>query len=466
MLFTSAAFLFIFLPIALVAYTLTPEKHRKWTLLALCFAFYILANIKTPFAIFFFALAVALFFIAGRYASGSRGRTVCVVTVAVGLSLFAALRMIYEYYDASFIYPLGTAVFLLSGISYVFDIYRGDAAENDIAVSLIYITFFPTIIAGPVIKYKDFLKIFSNRLHTLDRFSAGARRFALGIFERAAIASVLIEAYRKINDMSASSLNFFLALTAAFFLFWAVTLAFAGWIDMACGLSLMLGMDIGYDAKGASFVCNVKSYFVRIFRGVWEWIEDYLVNPAISYMSGEDERLKGALRDAAVFLLTAVWIRTTLSSFLVGLLAAAVIFITELSNTDRFINKYRWARPLGWIFMFAAVCIFWSAATFPSPAKMIDILASLTFSGVGDSTYRVFISISGGKYLFTAAAAVVLSVVTVFGGKFLPRFSPRARTAIDVVGSLLTVLVFVVTLIYFLPRLPQYATEAFEYFVF
>lgn len=467
MLFASAAFLFVFLPFSLCAYTLTPGRFKKYVLLAVSAAFCVLSNLKTPLAIPVLPLCAVLTHLSGKYIARTGSRLMCALSVMSALTVFAALRILYEYYGAPFIFPLGAAVYLLCCVSFVMDIYRGDASPSTVWDTMIYLMFFPVTAAGPVIKYKDFIVCLASLRQSVDNFADGIRLYATGFIERIAIAAVMLEAYEKIIDISDGSLNLLFGITAAVLVFLGAYFSFAGWTDMACGLSLMFGIRIPRDTAGATVAYSPAAYFSRILTGLGGWLDDYMITPLRTRLSGWGDKYVRALCAALPVLCVGLWIRTTLPVLIVAVLTAAAAVIFTVTGFGGFLDNKKRARPLGWLITFVLVSVFWTACTLASPQELLSMLGSVTLNAGDYRSYYVYISLSGGKYIAVAAFALLFLPLTRGFRNMVVRLpGKKLQKAVESAGVLLLLAVFGFTVLYFMPQFPQYASHAFKYLVF
>ena len=190
------------------AQALTPAHRRRWTILACGLVFYVLANIKTPVSILFLAVSAAFAYCAAYAVYVSRKKpkkTVLVFSVFMCIAMLAVLRILgvrLEAYDVTFL-PLGVSVYLLAAVSMLIDISRGDAEPPaSFADALLYIGFFPVLVAGPIIKYKDFIRKSSNEEleFSLTGVANGLVLFARGFIKRIGVSAILAGAY---DDISA-----------------------------------------------------------------------------------------------------------------------------------------------------------------------------------------------------------------------------------------------------------------------
>lgn len=291
MVFSSAIFLFAFLPLFLVAYYLTPVRWRSVPLLAASYAFY--AFWRVDFAFLFFGVTLWNYFIYRRMVAGHEKRWMQVgvagnlavlgifkyagfgvaalndALVALGLPPFAALHILL---------PIGISFYIFQSISFLIDIYRKDAPHPrhffDFAA---FVSFFPHLVAGPILRYKDVAAQFASRIHSFDHFSEGAYRFMIGFAQKVLIAdsvAPLADAMFAIdNPGMAEAWLGALAYTIQLYF------DFMGYSSMAIGLGLMMGFRIIENFYHPYTARSITDFWRRWHISLSAWLRDYLYIP-------------------------------------------------------------------------------------------------------------------------------------------------------------------------------------------
>lgn len=463
MLYASAAFLFLFLPAALGIYALFPAAMRKYVLLAEGLLYYVLANLHNPLAIVVLAASAALSMLAGRYVR--RFGWLLPLVSLIDVAAFLALRIACEGGGGSFLFPLGGAVFLLSSISYLTDVRRGEAEPGSLADALLYLTFFPTIAAGPVIRYKDFVRHIKNIGFSINNFADGARRFMLGFIGYIALAAVMTEAYAVVIERSGSSIYIPFGLLAGFLIYAASFLALAGWTYMAGGVSLMFGISLPRDCDFAPFSSTPLEYFTRILKGLGLWLEDYLITPLLGKPEGRS-RTSGALGGGILILALSLWIRTTTATLLTGGLIAAAAFLIAISGIPESFGRKKYLAPLLWLISAPLCALFWISTTVDGARELITLLGRLSLSVADYTTSFILISLSSGKYITVIALSLLLAPIMFYARTIAARLPRRLKPGLGWIGTILLLVSFVFTLLFFMPDFPRYASRVFEYLIF
>lgn len=292
MVFSSNIFLFAFLPIFLSVYYLTPLRFRSISILIGSYVFY--AWWRIDFMALFAGVTLWNYIIYRQVIKGDNDRRWMQVGVAgnlVTLGIFKyfnfgvdSLNMVIEKVGGAsvelmqIILPVGISFYIFQAISFLIDIYRKDAPHPksfwDFAA---FISLFPQLIAGPILRYKDVAGQFQSRIHSLDKFSEGSYRFMLGFAQKILIA-----------DSVAPLADQMFALTNPTFIeSWLGALAytvqlyfdFMGYSSMAIGLGLMMGFRFIENFNHPYISRSITEFWRRWHISLSSWLKDYLYIP-------------------------------------------------------------------------------------------------------------------------------------------------------------------------------------------
>lgn len=295
MVFSSGIFLFLFLPLFLAAYYLTPWRWKSLTILIGSYVFY--AWWRVDFLLLFAGvtlwnhiLAKLILHYDGQMA-GRRWMQVGVLGNLLTLGVFKYFNFgvdsLNAILDASgqssfesmrFILPIGISFYIFQSISFLIDVYRKDAppARNfwDFAA---FISLFPQLIAGPVLRYKDLAHQFEKREHSMDLFSEGAFRFMVGFSKKVLIADTIAP----LVDMTFALENPSLADAWLGAIAYTVQLYFdfSGYSSMAIGLGLMMGFRFVENFNHPYISRSITEFWRRWHISLSSWLRDYLYIP-------------------------------------------------------------------------------------------------------------------------------------------------------------------------------------------
>lgn len=295
MVFSSIPFLYYFLPIVLLAYFLIPVKGRNAVLLLASLIFYAWGE---PVYVFLMLVSVAVGYLAGlllgkyreRKPGGSAQKAVLTVSVLLFLSIFVSFKYT-DFFISNFnavtglsvpllqiVLPVGISFYTFQIISYLVDVYRGDAAPQKNFVSLAtYITMFPQLIAGPIVRYTDIEKQMKGRTTSFAMTENGIFRFIIGLSKKILIANelgALCELFRKSGEQS---VLYYWMYAVAFALH--IYFDFSGYSDMAIGLGRIFGFTLAENFNYPYISRSVTEFWRRWHISLGSWFRDYLYIP-------------------------------------------------------------------------------------------------------------------------------------------------------------------------------------------
>jgi len=316
LVFSSIQFIFLFFPLALVLYWAAPRRARNLMLLALSLFFYASGESRH---LWLLLTLIVVNYLAGRAIEAGRGVSRrLALGCAVGVDLAALGWFKYAGFIATSVFPaahfaawqgillpLGISFYVFHNISYVVDVYRGaaPARRNPIDFAL-YISFFPQVIAGPIIRYHDIAHALDDRHVRLEDFASGMERFVVGLAKKMVIADPLGEIADKAFALPVATLSGSDAWLGLICYTLQIYFDFSGYSDMAIGLARMFGFEFLENFNYPYVSRSVQEFWRRWHISLSNWFRDYLYIPL-----GGSRR--GATRTyfnlATVFLLCGLW---------------------------------------------------------------------------------------------------------------------------------------------------------------
>ena len=294
MAFNTVTFLFLFLPIAVVLYYIIEKTLRKpkiiiqnIILLILSLVFFAWADINCIYQL----LAI----IAWNYCCGIaciKWKKSAIIGIIGNVVLFIYLKILPTLFgyinDLSdcniqmyrIIVPIGFSFILFHCISYLMDIYNGKSSpsKNIIDIAL-YITFFPKLVQGPIVKYYDFEKSLHERTVNLKSFASGLERFVICLGKKVLIADALSETVNMIFAYSTSGIDTATAWLGSILFTIQIYLDFSGYSDMAIGLCRIFGFDVKENFDNPYFSKSVSEFWRRWHISLGAWFREYLYIP-------------------------------------------------------------------------------------------------------------------------------------------------------------------------------------------
>ena len=481
MLFTSPVFLLLFLPLMLGVYTLTPPKMRPRAILVFSLAFYALACFNSPASILFILLCAVFTYCAAFAVFSVKKKYPVIFVVCVLFGVLAVLRYLGVWADeaaARRFLPIGASFYLLSCYSCIIDIRRGDTPmPRSFIEVLTYITFFPVMIAGPVIKYKDFKKLIEpDNLHfSAAGVGSGILLFARGFIKRVAIASFFDSSYdsivKRLTDYTEEPISVGVGLILAAIMLAAVYYAFSGYSDMARGICAMLGIRLSSDFGVCILARTPMEYASNFLASLGEWIDDYIRAPLVAALpldgyTVRHRKLTKAAISAACALVLLLWFKIGIRV----LPAIAILLIPpavgELVDVNGLLEKKKILRPVGRICTFLFATLFWLLIRTRNLSSLelifgnIALVKPLQFYLINQTLFNLEMPL-----MIALIALVQLPVI--FGTLSKRRPIQFIRNGNwRWVWSMLILGVFILCIYYYLPQYPALATEPFRDIIF
>ena len=339
MLFSSIPFLYYFLPAVLMLYFLAPRKLKNAILLFSSLFFY---GWGEPKYLLLMAVSILAFYGCGLAMDRSatvRGRKLWLtVSVVVGIALLTVFKYA-DFFLQSFAsvtglpipllrlaLPIGISFYTFQCMSYAVDVYRGTVpAQKDLITFGAYVSLFPQLIAGPIVRYVDVARELENRTSTLEDLVYGVRRFLIGLSKKVLLANqlgLLTELYR---DSSEKSVLFHWLYAVAFMLH--IYFDFSGYSDMAIGLGRVFGFHFIENFNYPYLSASVTEFWRRWHMSLGSWFRDYVYIP----MGGNRvSRSRWVFNILTVWMLTGLWHGANWNFVLWGLFFAVLLMAEKL----------------------------------------------------------------------------------------------------------------------------------------
>ena len=369
MLFSSVFFISVFLPAVLLLYYLCPSGKRNYILLLSSYFFYAWGDAEFLWVMF---LSILINYTGAIVLSGfSRqpSRKIILILFIV-LDLLPLLYFKYfnftlrnlsacfgfDYRLRNIILPLGISFYTFQGLSYLVDVYRKDvAAQKDPLKLALYITFFPQLIAGPILKYHEVERQIEDRQETVDFFIYGIRRFTLGLGKKVIIANSLGYVADLIfltpADMIGTSVAWGGAVVYSLQLFYD----FSGYSDMAIGLGAMFGFRFPENFNYPYVSLSVSEFWRRWHISLSTWFKEYLYIPLGGNRVSKTRNLVNLL---IVFAATGVWHGAEWTFIVWGLFHGFFILFEKVSGFNKAGNAFL-SRLLHRLYLLFVVMIAW-----------------------------------------------------------------------------------------------------------
>lgn len=419
MLFASISFLYWFLPAVLIIYFLVPKKGKNFVLLLSSLFFYFYGEPKYLIVMVASTLFTWLF---GLWLHRARAKRLPLV-LSISLSLF--MLLFFKYTDffignvngifggsiplLQLALPIGISFYTFQQISYIIDLYRGEAQVQKSLVSYAcYVCLFPQLIAGPIVRYTTIAEQLESRSHSLNEVSLGAMRFVIGLGKKVLLANTLGEFTAKFNESGDKSLLFFWAAAIAYTL--QIYFDFSGYSDMAIGLGRIFGFKFMENFNYPMISASISEFWRRWHISLGSWFRDYVYIP----LGGSRVKLVKWLRNIlVVWFLTGFWHGAAWNFILWGLYFALFLVLEKL-----FISGLLTRLPRVFSHIYVLFFIVISFVLFNSP----------TLSAFGQSMAGMFggAALISGETLYYLGSYGIILAAAVVGATPLPKLAVQA----------------------------------------
>ena len=390
MVFSSMTFLLLFLPAALFVYYAAPRKLKNGILFLCSLVFYAWGE---PVYVLIMLFSTALDYTCGRLVERYRGTKKQKIGLILSICVNVGLLAFFKYTDffigtvnsvfgahigkLGLPLPIGISFYTFQTMSYTADVYRGEAkVQKNIITFGAYVSLFPQLIAGPIVRYRDVADQLDGRVHTADRFGDGVKRFVTGLGKKVLLANnigMLWDAISSTDPANLSAVGAWLGMIAFAF---QIYFDFSGYRDLAIGLGKMFGFDFPENFDHPYVSRSVTEFWRRWHISLGRWFRDYVYIP----LGGNRRGLPAQLRNVAVvWLLTGFWHGASWNFVLWGVYYG-VLLILEKLFLGRWLEKL--PRLLRRLVTFLAAALGWGIFYFTDFGALGAFFASL--AGVGN----------------------------------------------------------------------------------
>ena len=341
MVFSDLAFIYVFLPLLFILYY--PVKNTKWrngvliVFSLLFYAFgeirYILLLISVVLINYVSSLFIAIF---ANKKEPKKKKLALVISVILNLGLLAFFKYFGLFEEIINIFaqgnvhlpeillPLGISFFIFQSMSYTFDVYRGDVkAQLNFFKLMLYVSLFPQLIAGPIVRYKDVCEQIDGRTVTLAKVNSGIFRFAQGLAKKVIIANACGSVSGTLLDSPLASSTVMSAWIGILFFALQIYFDFSGYSDMAIGLGRMLGFEFLENFNYPYVSSSATEFWRRWHMSLGTFFRDYVYIPL-----GGNRRMW--LRNViVVWMLTGMWHGASINFIIWGLYYGLLLIIEK-----------------------------------------------------------------------------------------------------------------------------------------
>ena len=416
MAFSSTVFLFVFLPIVYILHLILPGLKAKNFLLILTSLFFYAFG--EPVAVIILIFSAFINYALALWLERTKHRRIVIALCAV---LNLAVLGFFKYLDFALglvnsalgsslpitgvALPIGISFFTFQAMSYVFDVGNGSckAQKNPFTV-LLYLSFFPQLVAGPIVKYHDIELQLLNRTISSEQTANGIRRFILGLSKKLLIANILAKTADLVFSMNADGLSLPLAWLGAISYMMQIYFDFSGYSDMAIGLGHMFGFTFRENFMLPYSADSMKDFWRRWHISVSSWFKEYLYIPLGGNRHG---KLKTCRNKLIVFFCTGLWHGANLTFIVWGMIHGLFLLLEDALPS---LAKCRFV-ILRRIYTLLVVCCTFVIFRTDTLSQAQSFLAAM-FTGFSQSPAQlsVFMMQLSPLWVATLAVAVFFSV--------------------------------------------------------
>lgn len=450
MVFSSILFLFRFLPIFFICYFVAPERMRNLILFLGSLIFYAWGEPVYVVLMLFSTISDYIHGLLIEKFREKRGATKALLVSSVIINL--GLLGFFKYSGLDLPLPIGISFYTFQTMSYTIDVYRGEVpAQKNILDFAVFVTMFPQLIAGPIVKYRDVAKELKERKASFEDMAAGARRFTIGLGKKVLLANNIGQLFTTVSGMGDAELTTGMAWLGILAYAFQIYFDFSGYSDMAIGLGRIMGFHFPENFNYPYISASITEFWRRWHMTLSSWFREYVYIP----LGGNRKGLKRQLLNIViVWSLTGIWHGAGLNFLLWGMWFA-VFLILEKVFFGKILAKI--PKIFGWLYAMTVVLLGWCFFSLEQTDKIIRFLkAMFGFGQAGIINENTLYTFSNYWVLFAVLCVAALPV----GKKAVEWLKEKAETAVkahkggnivlqiglDVVEKLFLVLILILSI--------------------
>lgn len=470
MLFSSYTFIIIFLPLLCICYYIAPEKLRNLILLCASFVFYAWGG---PKYLLVMLASIAINYAGGLLSAYTKDRPFASKAVLTGtVILNLALLGYYKYTDffienintvfdfdipfKNIVLPIGISFYTFQGLSYVLDIRRGKGKvlKNPLKLAL-YISLFPQLIAGPIVRYESIAAQIDSRPVDKDQINRGIYRFILGLSKKVLLANTIGELAGSCFSSDPSDLTAVTAWFGAIAFTLQLYYDFSGYSDMAIGLGNVFGFSFVENFNYPYISQSITEFWRRWHISLSSWFRDYVYIPLGGNRKGVARQY---LNIFIVWMLTGLWHGASWNFVAWGVYYAVLLMIEKMIRSQKTISIPRILKHVYAMFFVTIGWVIFESPTLTYAMDYIQKMFMFTYdSGIFAAQLRHIMHEHGQELV---AGLILAAPVYPSVSQFLEK--KASKGALDISRALLMTVLFAACMM----RLVVSSYNPFIYFRF
>lgn len=455
MLFSSVTFLFYFLPIVFMIYYIVPNKIKNYVLLLASIVFYAWGGvlylpilIMSVFSNYLFALKI------DKYKDNKeKSKRILMLSIIFNILFLGVFKYSNFIVDTINIIlnlsinipqiplPIGISFYTFQAMSYVIDVYRKDGqVQKNIFNLLLYISMFPQLVAGPIVRYETVDNQITKREYSFDKFNLGLERLIKGLFKKVIISNTVGELATIIYELSPMEMSITTAWIGAIAYTLQIYFDFSGYSDMAIGLGKMLGFNYLENFNYPYVSKSVSEFWRRWHISLGSWFRDYLYIPLGGNRCSTAKIYRNLI---IVWLVTGIWHGASWNFIIWGMYFGLFIILERL-----FLQKLLDKLPkiIQHIYLMIIVIIGWVIFSQPNLTSAIEYLKIML--GIGDypliNGYAIFYIKQYGIITFVAILASIPILKYVRNKSTIINNLIKVSKPIIVISSFILVIIYLI----------------------
>jgi len=470
LLFSSIPFLYYFLPCVLILYILSPKKLKNSVLLLASLFFYAWGE---PMYVVLMVAAILIGYIFGllieKYQDRKVSKLFMILSVIANLSFLIFFKYADFFIDnfnaatglsvplLKLALPIGISFYTFQILSYTIDVYRKNvAAQKNIITLAAYVSLFPQLIAGPIVRYSDIEAQLIKREHTVEKIAHGLRRFILGLGKKILIANSLGELCDVFRASGDKSVAFYWLYAIAFCLH--IYFDFSGYSDMAIGLGKIFGFDFLENFNYPYISASISEFWRRWHMSLGSWFRDYVYIP----LGGNRvSKSRWFLNVLVIWFLTGFWHGASWNFIVWGLYFALFLLLEKLF-LQKLLNKTKVLRHVYVLFFVMISFVIFNAVDLSQAVS--DIGGLFGIGAAGGS-----LSLFSDSFWYNLRSYAVVMIIAIIGATPLPKKiieKVRTRTACSSCLNILEPVILAAMLVVMTAFLVDGSFNPFLYFRF
>ena len=442
MVFSSLTFLLFYLPGVLAVYYLVPAKLKNPVLFVFSLLFYAWGE---PIYVGLMIFSTVLDYCCGRAAEAYRGTKKAKAALIVSVTVNLGLLCLFKYTDfllttingvfglsiplLNLPLPIGISFYTFQTMSYTIDVYRGDTKAQKNLISFgAYVSLFPQLIAGPIVRYQTIAEQIDHRVHTADLFSSGVKRFVCGLAKKVLLANNIGLLWNTISQTELSGLTVVSAWLGLIAFGFQVYFDFSGYSDMAIGLGRMFGFSFCENFEYPYISASVTEFWRRWHISMGTWFRDYVYIP----LGGNRRVFKIQLRNIAiVWLLTGFWHGAAWNYVLWGIFYGLLLMLEKFFLLEK-LKKF----PAAVARLYTLLCVLvgWGLFAIEDFSKLGGYFGAMFGAGAGFCDNNTLWQLSSYLPLLGICLVASTPLASKLYGWLREKCVPAAMTAADSCG--------------------------------